>query len=401
MPKIMMNGKTVRAGNIEKDLMRAVAANVVQQLRDRFSAIRHPETGEFARVIVQGDSIEDMSVRIEGSPELIEFVRDRFSPEEAEMVTLISDARAPHAKVFLSYASEDRELAKRIAEELQANGIEIWWAEWELGAGDSIRRKIDAGLGGCTHFIVLLSPTSITRPWVNEEIDAGFVRKVQAKSRFIPLRHGLAVDALPPLMSGMLAPEVDALGSNLQQLINDILGVSRKPPLGKALIEATPVGTGYSSAANKVAELFVRESRHGQFGDPQVRVDDIVERTGLTEDDVADALHELRHFFNISHRRVLPKEGLYSEFDRHWQPWDPADDALKLAADMLNDLEFPSTPKAIAERYGWSARRLNPAMAHLRERDAASLRDAMGPGPFITIRIDRSDSTRRFVKSRS
>jgi hypothetical protein len=302
--------------------------------------------------------------------------------------------------LFLSYGSEDRPLAKRIAEGLQASGIETWWAEWEIVAGDSIRRKIDAGLGDCTHFIVLLTPTSVTRPWVNEEIDAGFVRKVTAKSRFIPLRHGLPVDALPPLMSGMLSPEVDTEVSELQQLVNDIHGLNRKPPLGQAPQAAAAPKTGYSRAAAAVAHLFVTSSQHGAFADPQLTIDQIAKKTCLTEEDVTDALHELRHHVQVSFDCVLPKEALYAEFDQHWQPWNPAIDALKLAADMVNDPEFPVSPAEITARYDWPARRLNPAMAYLRARDAARLFDAIGSGPYITVSISKSGATRRFVKSR-
>lgn len=78
---------------------------------------------------------------------------------------------------FLSYAAENRELAIRIAKDFQGQGIETFFAEWEIGPGDSIRTKIDEGLGNCTHFVVLLTPESIEKKWVNTEIDAAFVAK--------------------------------------------------------------------------------------------------------------------------------------------------------------------------------------------------------------------------------
>jgi hypothetical protein len=53
---------------------------------------------------------------------------------------------------------------------------------------------------------------------------------------------------------------------------------------------ARPVETGYSAAVSKVAELFVATSKNGDFADPQLRVDAIVEQTGLTEDGLEDAL---------------------------------------------------------------------------------------------------------------
>ncbi len=48
--------------------------------------------------------------------------------------------------VFLSYASQDTEPAKRICEALRAAGVEVWFDQSELRGGDAwdtlIRRQI-------------------------------------------------------------------------------------------------------------------------------------------------------------------------------------------------------------------------------------------------------------------
>ena len=84
-------------------------------------------------------------------------------------------------RVFLSYTSDDIELARRIAESLHGNGIDTWWDKWRISTGDSLRQKIDEGLSGCTHFLVLLTPQSIDKPWVNQE-----ARKCAAEVRGNP-----------------------------------------------------------------------------------------------------------------------------------------------------------------------------------------------------------------------
>ena len=71
-----------------------------------------------------------------------------------------------------------------------AKGIEVWFDEWEIRAGDSLRRKMEEGLANCTHFVVLLTPNSLHKPWVETEIDAGFIRAVGGESRFIGIRVG-------------------------------------------------------------------------------------------------------------------------------------------------------------------------------------------------------------------
>jgi hypothetical protein len=46
-------------------------------------------------------------------------------------------AAAP--RVFLSYTSDNIDLARRIAEALEAKGIERWWDKWCIYPGDSLR----------------------------------------------------------------------------------------------------------------------------------------------------------------------------------------------------------------------------------------------------------------------
>ena len=56
----------------------------------------------------------------------------------------------PH--VYLAHASEDHELAKQLAERMMAERIEVWFDEWEIRPGDSLRRKMEQGSSDCTHF---------------------------------------------------------------------------------------------------------------------------------------------------------------------------------------------------------------------------------------------------------
>lgn len=401
MIKFSIGGKTVNPEDIAKELMAAASKVAAEELRERIGSIRHPGTGEFPAVVIRGESLGDMFLIVEGSPELLAIVRARLTPEELSVVQLSAEVgNVP--RVFLSYAFEDRGLAEMVATGLQAQGIETWWAEWAIRAGDSLRQKIDEGLSNCTHFVVLLTPTAIDKPWVNQEMDAGLVRKIRDRCKFIPLRHGLRSELLPPLLSGLLSPEIDAAGANLQQLINDIHGISRKPALGPAPAVTQEPRTGYSPAATAVARVFVTATKNATLDDPQKTIDALASETGLSIDDVRDALHELRSLVEVhSDEYMWPKPELFATFDRFWMEWDPAHDALRLAADLINDIGFPTEPAKIAERYAWAPRRLNPAITHLAERGVIELLTALMSGPYVAVDIERTDATRRFVRSRS
>jgi len=311
----------------------------------------------------------------------------------------------PHA--FLCYGFEDTELAKKLALAMMAKGIDTWWANWSIGPGESLRQKVDEGLGDCTHFIALLTPTSINRPWVNLEMDAGLMKKLEdhAHYRFIPVRYTLPVNRLTPLLRTMYSPEIsdNDFETDIEQLTNDIHGITRKPPLGAppAIVhEAINLKTGYSAAALAIAKIFVERTATA-ISDSEILISELQQATGLSDEDREDALHELSEYVEQEDECVVPKAELYASFDQFWKPWNPADDAQRLAADLVNDKAFPRTLPEIAERYGWEARRLNPAVAYLLSHKIVSTYPGIGFQPWLTGEIETTPSTRRFVHRRS
>jgi len=66
-------------------------------------------------------------------------------------------AQAPTGTVFLSYASEDSEAARRICEALRAGGIEVWFDQSELRGGDAWDQSIRAQIRSCSLFIPVIS----------------------------------------------------------------------------------------------------------------------------------------------------------------------------------------------------------------------------------------------------
>ena len=65
--------------------------------------------------------------------------------------------------VFLSYAREDADAARRLAEALRAGGIEVWFDETELRGGDAWDAKIRGQIGACTLFLPVISAQTQAR----------------------------------------------------------------------------------------------------------------------------------------------------------------------------------------------------------------------------------------------
>jgi hypothetical protein len=68
-----------------------------------------------------------------------------------------SVTNSPKPTVFLSYASEDREAARRIGDALPAHGLEVWLDESELGGGDAWDQKIRRQIRECDYFMPVIS----------------------------------------------------------------------------------------------------------------------------------------------------------------------------------------------------------------------------------------------------
>lgn len=413
MFRLEFNGKPFDPGDFEDALMAAALEALKEQIRAKVGGIRDPETGEFPTVVIRATSLEDVQLHIEGSDAVIARVREALGldndgehPVEGSPAATSPDLDQPRTpQVFLSYASEDRDLAGQLAHALIRNGIDTWWDRWEIRAGDSLRQKIDAGLEDCTHFLVLLTPASLSKPWVNQEMDAGLVRMLGERIGFLPVRYGLAASALPPLLRGLHSPEIRDFETDLHQLIHDIHGVTRKPLIGPLPPTATLARkSGASPAAVALARAFVEHSETATYLDPQFTKGQLQALTGLSNEDLADAIYELRGVVKVHEYAgggfVVAEPELYADFDALWKPWNPAEDALRLAADLHNDPDFPIAPAEIAERYGHPPRRLNPALAYLMARALVEVLVGIGDAEYLCHRVTATDATRRFVKSR-
>jgi hypothetical protein len=68
--------------------------------------------------------------------------------------------------VFICHASEDKgDFVRPLADELQRQGLRVWYDEFTLKVGDSLRREIDRGLRDARYGVVVLSPAFFVKDW--------------------------------------------------------------------------------------------------------------------------------------------------------------------------------------------------------------------------------------------
>lgn len=107
--------------------------------------------------------------------------------------------------VFISHASEDKDaIARPLAAELQSRGHSVWFDDFELTLGDSLRRSIDRGLAESRFGLVILSPSFFAKQWPQRELDGLTTREIAGSTKVIlpvwhEVDHAYVANFSPPL----------------------------------------------------------------------------------------------------------------------------------------------------------------------------------------------------------
>jgi hypothetical protein len=132
--------------------------------------------------------------------------------------------------VFISHASEDKdEVVRPLAIALQAEGLSVWYDEFEMKIGDSLRRKIDKGLANSRFGIVVLSKDFIKKGWTNYELDGIITKVVSGEQIMLPIWHNITkqevIDFSPSLADKLArntsAYTVEEIATEIAEVINN------------------------------------------------------------------------------------------------------------------------------------------------------------------------------------
>jgi hypothetical protein len=104
----------------------------------------------------------------------------------------------PPFDLFISHASEDKDsIARPLYEALTALGLRVWFDEAELHVGDSLRRKIDAGLASSRFGVVIFSHAFFAKQWPQAELDGLFARQIaEGRTVILPIWHNISKDEM-------------------------------------------------------------------------------------------------------------------------------------------------------------------------------------------------------------
>ena len=152
----------------------------------------------------------------------------------------LPDATTLH-DVFICHASEDKDAFVRpLAEALRSHHVEVWYDEFALDVGDSLREAIDRGLAASRYGIVVLSPSFFCKRWPKRELN-GLVAREMAEDHgmILPVWHHVDRDEVvafsPPLADLRAAVSAEGLSAMVEQLLKKL------QPEGSPLVVARDI----------------------------------------------------------------------------------------------------------------------------------------------------------------
>lgn len=131
---------------------------------------------------------------------------------------------------FICHASGDKDsVVRNLALALKSRGKEIWYDEFSLSIGDSLRESVDKGLASSRFGVVILSRSFFGRAWPQQELNGLVSLETMGERRILPVWHEISKDEVAK-HSPMLADRI-ALNTSLmttEELADELCKVLEK-----------------------------------------------------------------------------------------------------------------------------------------------------------------------------
>ncbi|EEY45322.1 toll/interleukin-1 receptor domain-containing protein [Vibrio mimicus] len=126
--------------------------------------------------------------------------------------------------LFISHASEDKEeFVRPLAETLEHMGVKVWYDEFTLKVGDSLRKSIDKGLVNSKYGTVIISSAFCKKNWTQYELDSMVAREMNGHKMILPIWHKVTKDDVlnfSPSLSDKVALNTSI--SSIEDIANDL-----------------------------------------------------------------------------------------------------------------------------------------------------------------------------------
>ena len=138
----------------------------------------------------------------------------------------ISDTSEFEWDVFISHATEDKEtIVSELAHRLQQHELRVWYDDFTLKVGDSLRESIEKGLSNSRYGIVILSHAFFKKDWPQRELSALLARDFRNQKVILPIWLDLGATDIKkyfPLLADIVACKAK---DGMDKIISDLISV--------------------------------------------------------------------------------------------------------------------------------------------------------------------------------
>lgn len=119
--------------------------------------------------------------------------------------------------VFISYAHEDRDVARALANGLRRRGARVWIDSEGMRVGDKLITRIAAAIEEVDFLIAILSPASVDSAWCQRELSLAATGEL-ARNEVTVLPVRLGGVPLPATLKDTYSPRVDP--DNIEEMVD-------------------------------------------------------------------------------------------------------------------------------------------------------------------------------------
>ena len=169
-------------------------------------------------------------------------------------------------KLFISHASEDKEtVAKPLSNALINYGFRVWYDEYSLFMGDSLKGSIDRGLSQCDYAIIILSPAFFSKHWTREELDGVVaLENLRRVKILLPIMHRLTYKQIVPFSPTLAGKKMINFDIGIEKVIKAIseaINAESRKKLGKDFFKSLNIDA-VTISPNQKKELYMHLYGH-------------------------------------------------------------------------------------------------------------------------------------------
>lgn len=133
-------------------------------------------------------------------------------------------------KAFISHASKDQALVRKLAARLGEAGLDVWNPYEEIAPGDNWAMKVGQALEESDLMVIVLSPGAFESDPVQREIEYALSSR-KYKDRLITIIVGPTVDAsrdVPWILLSQPNKQIDSTDEGVRDAVEEILSIAHE-----------------------------------------------------------------------------------------------------------------------------------------------------------------------------